>query len=42
LSDLGINVDSIIRLSSQDYSRFEPKETVPAIEKDEKTLGMST
>jgi hypothetical protein len=38
MSELGITVESIIKISSQDYSRFE-KQEVPDVEKDEKTLG---
>ena len=41
LAELGINVSSIIRINSQDYSRFIPPKTdEQPIEKDEKTLGM--
>lgn len=39
MAELGINVDSVIRIGSQDYERFEKKDDEPAIEKDEKTLG---
>ena len=43
LADLGIFVDSVIRVSSEDYVRFEPvPETDGLAEepvKDEKTLG---
>lgn len=38
LSELGITVESIVKISSQDYSRFQ-KQEVPDVEKDEKTLG---
>lgn len=38
LSELGITVESIVKFSSQDYSRFQKPE-VPDVEKDEKTLG---
>jgi hypothetical protein len=41
LAELGINVESIIKISSQDYNRFEKKDDEPPIEKDEKTLGMA-
>ena len=41
LAELGINVSSIIRINSQDYSRFiPPQKDEQPIEKDEKTLGM--
>jgi TfoX/Sxy family transcriptional regulator of competence genes len=33
--------ESIIKISSQDYNRFEKKDDEPPIEKDEKTLGMA-
>ncbi|XP_061176448.1 sperm-associated antigen 17-like isoform X2 [Saccostrea echinata] len=39
LSELGITVDSIIKISSQDYSRFQKPE-IPDVEKDEKTLAL--
>lgn len=39
MAELGINVDSVIRIGSQDYERFDKKDDEPAIEKDEKTLG---
>lgn len=41
LAELGINVESIIKISSQDYDRFEKKGDEPPIEKDERTLGMA-
>lgn len=31
-----------MKINSQDYDRFEPKEEEPQIEKDEKTLGRIT
>ncbi|XP_076077508.1 sperm-associated antigen 17-like isoform X7 [Mytilus galloprovincialis] len=40
MAELGINVDSVIRIGSQDYERFEKKDDEPAIEKDEKTLAL--
>ena len=40
LAELGINVESIIKISSQDYNRFEKKDDEPPIEKDEKTLAL--
>ncbi|XP_021376816.1 sperm-associated antigen 17-like isoform X5 [Mizuhopecten yessoensis] len=39
LAELSVTVDSILRISSQDYSSFEDKDNVPSIEKDEKTQG---
>nr|XP_022292317.1 sperm-associated antigen 17-like isoform X8 [Crassostrea virginica] len=39
LSELGLTVESIIKVSSQDYSRFEKPE-LPDVEKDEKTLAL--
>lgn len=41
LAELGINVESIIKISSQDYNRFEKKDAEPPIKEDEKTLGMA-
>lgn len=38
MSELGITVESVIKISSQDYSRFQ-KQEVPDVEKDDKTLG---
>ena len=50
LAEVGINVHSVIKISSEDYSRFEPKAPVdeatgdlpppPPVEKDDRTLGM--
>ncbi|XP_078322368.1 sperm-associated antigen 17-like isoform X10 [Crassostrea virginica] len=39
LSELGLTVESIVKVSSQDYSRFEKPE-LPDVEKDEKTLAL--
>ncbi|XP_033741247.1 sperm-associated antigen 17-like isoform X1 [Pecten maximus] len=39
LGELSINIDSVLRMSSQDYTRFVVKDDVPAVEKDEKTQG---
>ena len=43
LADIGITVDSIIKVTSEDYSRFEvvvdPAEESDQPEKDEKQLG---
>ncbi|XP_074656457.1 sperm-associated antigen 17-like [Tubulanus polymorphus] len=44
LSEIGINVDCIIKLKSQDYSRFETETAdvdpdIDQVEKDEKTLA---
>ena len=48
LSDINIQVDSIIKIESEDYNRFHPPppdidpKDLPATEpKDEKTLGKS-
>lgn len=38
LSELGITVESIVKISSQDYSRFQ-KQEVPDVEKDEKNIS---
>ena len=40
LAEININVDAVVRVSSQDYSVFEVKDAeAEAVEKDEKTLG---
>ncbi|XP_056016109.1 sperm-associated antigen 17-like isoform X8 [Ostrea edulis] len=39
MSELGITVESVIKISSQDYSRFQ-KQEVPDVEKDDKTLAL--
>ena len=40
LAELGLSVDSIIKLSSEDHARFQPKmDEDEAVEKEEKTLG---
>lgn len=40
LAEIGVNVDCILRVSSQEYSHFTPPPPDPnAPEKDEKTLG---